>query len=199
MRTRTGFVSALVLAAVLASPALAQQNRAASPAQPAPQAQQQLNQKDMNFVKEAAIGGMAEVELGKLAEQNAQNDQVKQFGARMVRDHGAANNELGMIASGKSIVLPDRLDQKHMQTRDKLAKMKGAAFDRAYIKEMVEDHDKDMKAFRQHAQTGTDPDIKAFAQKVLPTIEEHDKLAHDIMKSLSAVGSSQPASGGRSR
>jgi putative membrane protein len=199
MRTRTGFVSALVLAALLAGPALAQQNRAATPAQPETQAQQQLNQKDLAFVKEAAIGGMAEVELGKLAEQNAQNDQVKQFGTRMVRDHGAGNNELGMVASGKSVVLPDRLDQKHMQTRDKLAKMKGAEFDRAYMREMVEDHDKDLKAFRQHAQSAADPDLKNFAQKMVPVIEEHDKLAHDIMKSLTAVGSSHPAPADRQR
>jgi len=197
MRTRSGFVSALVLAAVLAGPALAQLNRAATPT--APQAQQQLSQKDLSFVKEAAIGGMAEVELGKLAEQNAQSDQVKQFGSRMVRDHGGANNELGMIASGKSAVLPDKLDQKHMQTRDKLAKMKGAEFDRAYMRDMVQDHDKDLKAFRQQAQSATDPDLKNFAQKMVPVIEEHDKLAHDTMKSLTAVGSSHPAPAGRSR
>src|SRR5688500_10510113 len=99
MHTRSGLVfSSLALALVLAGPAFAQQTRPAAP--PAQQAQQQpqLNQKDMKFAKEAATGGMLEVELGKLAEQNAQNDQVKQFGARMVRDHGAANNELAMVA-----------------------------------------------------------------------------------------------------
>ena len=200
MRTRTGFVSAFVLAAVLAGPAFAQQNRAAAPAQPAPQAQQQqVNQKDLAFAKEAALGGIAEVELGRLAEQNGQNDQVKQFGTRMARDHGAGNNELGMIASGKGVTLPDQLDQKHMQTRDKLAKMKGAEFDRAYMREMVEDHDKDLKAFRQHAQSATDPELKNFAQKMVPVIEEHDRLAHDIMKSLTAVGSSHPAPAGNRR
>lgn len=149
----------------------------------------------MNFVKEAAMGGMAEVELGRLAGQNAHNDQVKQFGARIVRDHGAANNELAMMTAGKGVTMPQQLDQKHMQMRDKMAKMRGAEFDRAYMKEMVADHDNDLKAFRQHAQTGADPDIRGFAQKSLPTLEEHAKMAHDIQKSLSAVGSTRPPQG----
>jgi putative membrane protein len=173
----------------LSGPALAQQTRPATP--PSNQQQQQLSQKDMTFAKEAAIGGLAEVELGKLAEQNAQDRQVKEFGARMVRDHGAANNELAMVAARKGITLPDQLDQKHVQLRDKLAKLRGAEFDRAYMREMVEDHDKDVKAFRQHAQSGTDPDLKQFAQMTLPTIEEHDRMAHGIVKALTATGSSQ--------
>ena len=111
MRPRSGFVSSLVLALSLAGPAIAQQNRAATPLQQAQQ-QHQLNQKDMNFVKEAAMGGMAEVELGRLAEQNAQSDQVKQFAARQVRDHSAGNNELAALASGKGATLPQQLDQK---------------------------------------------------------------------------------------
>ena len=195
MRTRSGFVSSLALALVLAGPAIAQQNRPATPAQQPQQAHQQhqLNQKDMNFVKEAAMGGMAEVELGRLAEQNAQSDLVKQFAGRLVRDHSAGNNDLAALASGKGVTLPQQLDQKFAKMRDKLAKMRGAEFDRAYMKEMVEDHDKDVKAFRQHAQTGTDPDLKAFAQKSLPMLEDHDRIAHDLLKSLTAVGSTRPA------
>jgi putative membrane protein len=199
MHTRIGFLSSFAIALVLAAPGFAQQNRPAAPAQSAQQAEQRLNQKDIGFVKEAALGGMAEVELGKLAEQNGDNDQVKEFGSRMVRDHGNANNELQTIASGKGVTIPQQLDPKHMQLRDRLAKLKGAEFDRAYMREMVQDHDKDVKAFRQHAQSGTDPDIKQFAQKTLPTIEEHDSMAHDIVKSLTAVGSSQSQPGGTRR
>ena len=90
------------------------------------------------------------------------------------------------------MTLPQQLDQKHQQTHDRLAKLRGAEFDRAYMRDMVADHDKDVKEFRQQAQTASDPDIKAFAQQTLPTIEEHDKMAHDTVKSLTAVGSSQP-------
>ena len=81
---------------------------------------------------------------------------------------------------------------------DKLSKMRGAEFDRAYMRDMVQDHEKDVKKFRQEAQHGGDPDLKGFAQKTLPVLEQHLKMAHDTNKSLTAVGSSgqhEPQSG----
>jgi putative membrane protein len=159
--------------------------------QTAGQAQQQkLSEKDKSFAKEAAMGGMAEVELGKLAQQNAQNDDVKQFGARMEQDHSAANQQLMSILTDKDVPVPQQFDEKHRKTLDKLSKMRGAEFDRAYMREMAEDHDKTVKKFRDEAQHGNDADLKAFAQKTLPVLEQHQKMAHDISKSLTAVGSS---------
>lgn len=188
MRNRFGFVSALAIAVMLAGPAFAQQMRAV----PAPhQMNHQLSRADMNFIKEAAIGGMAEVELGKLAQQNAGSDEVKQFGARMERDHGAANNELTTLAGNKGITLPRQLDPKHAQLRDKLARLKGAEFDRTYMREMTKDHDKDLKTFRRQAQSAGDPDLRQFAAKTAGVVEQHDKMAHDISQSLTAVGSSR--------
>src|SRR5437763_14745814 len=99
MRNGLALSSTLALALALATPAMAQQTRP-MPAQPA------MTQPDMNFMKEAAAGGLAEVELGKLAQQNGQSDQVKQFGARMVTDHGNANQQLTSLASGKGMTLP---------------------------------------------------------------------------------------------
>lgn len=183
MRHRIGFVSAFAAAAIFAGPVFAQQMRAAPPPH-------QLSRADMSFMKEAATGGMAEVELGKLARQNAQSEDVKQFGARMVQDHGAAGNELATLAANKDVKLPDRLDPKHAQLRDKLARLRGGEFDRAYMREMTKDHDKDLKAFRRQAQSASDPDLKQFAAKTAGVIEQHDKMAHDISQSLSAVGSS---------
>src|SRR5437879_52611 len=106
MSTRFGFVSALTLALLLAAPAFAQHPRQAMP-------DRNLSKHDMSFVKDAAIGGLAEVELGKLAQQNGQDNQVKQFGARMEQDHGKANDELSKIATGKGMTLPQQLDAKH--------------------------------------------------------------------------------------
>lgn len=185
MRKRFGLVSALAVAVVLAGPAFAQQPR---PAAPAPA--RQLNQQDMKFVNEAAAGGLAEVELGKLAQQNGGDEQVRSFGSRMVNDHGAANDELAKIASGKGMTVPNELDKQHMQLRDRLAGLRGDAFDRAYMREMTRDHDKDLKAFRREAQTAADPDIKQFAAKTAKVIEDHDRMAHQIDSSLAAVGSS---------
>jgi len=183
MRHHIGSVSAFAAAALIAGPVFAQQMRAAPPPP-------QMSRADMNFMKEAATGGMAEVELGKLAQQNAQSDDVKQFGARMVEDHGAAGNELTTLAGNKGVRLPEQLDAKHAQLRDKLARLRGAEFDRTYMREMTKDHDKDLKAFRRQAQSASDPDLKQFAAKTAGVIEQHDKMAHDIGQSLNAVGSS---------
>jgi len=148
---------------------------------------------DHQFVMEAARGGMAEVDLGKLASEKAQSPQVKQFGERMAQDHGKANDELKSLAQQKNITLPTELDSKHQSTHDKLAKLSGAQFDRAYMQEMLQDHRKDVNEFRKESQSGKDPEVKAWAAKTLPTLEEHMRLAQSI--SGAAVGTSGSKSG----
>jgi putative membrane protein len=147
---------------------------------------------DQGFVLEAARGGMAEVELGHLAEQKAVNDRVKQFGQRMIADHGKANSELKAIAESKDITVPMDLGDEHKATMDRLSQLSGPAFDRAYIQEMVADHTKDVVEFKKESENGKDPAVKAFAAKTLPTIEEHMKMVQDIYKGLGsgAVGTS---------
>ena len=117
---------------------------------------------DQAFVKEAAVGGMAEVELGNLAKQNAASADVKQFGDRMVTDHGKANDELKQWASQKNVTLPTELDAKHKATRDRLAKLNGAAFDKAYMQDMVTDHKQDVAKFRKESTSAHDADLKAW-------------------------------------
>jgi putative membrane protein len=132
---------------------------------------------DRAFAEKAAAGGAAEVEAGKVAEQRASHDKVKQFGARMVQDHGKANGELKQIAAGKGLQLPGTPDADHQQQMARLQKLTGAEFDRAYMDHMVKDHRKDIAEFRKQASSGKDPEIKAFAAKTLPTLEEHLKMA----------------------
>ncbi len=215
MRSGLVFSSLTALALAFASPAFAQQAPAGPPGPTQMPAQgqmqpghmatsgqtqnQKLSEKDKNFAKEAAMGGMAEVELGKLAEQNAQDNDVKQFGAKMVQDHSAANQKLMPILAEKDITAPQQLDEKHRKTLDKLSKMRGAEFDRAYMHDMVQDHESDVKKFRQEAEHGKDADLKSFAQNTLPVLEQHLKMAHDVNKSLTAVGSSSGAQGHKSR
>jgi putative membrane protein len=145
-------------------------------------------QADHAFVLEAAKGGMAEVELGRLAADKATNDQVKKFGQRMVDDHSKANDELKSLAQTKSITIPSNLDPKYKSLHDRLSKLSGAEFDRAYMREMVSDHRKDVNAFRRESQSGQDPTVKAWAAKTLPTLEEHLKMAEEASKG--AVGTS---------
>ena len=118
---------------------------------------------DREFIEKAAAGGAAEVEGGKVAEQRAASDKVKQFGARMVQDHGKANEELKQIASGKGLQLPSAPEAHHQQELARMYKLSGAEFDKAYMDHMVKDHRKDVAEFRKQASSGKDPDIKAFA------------------------------------
>jgi len=136
-----------------------------------------LGSADHSWVMKAAVGGMAEVELGKLAQSQGSSDAVKQFGKRMVDDHSKANDELSQIASRKGITLPTSLDAKHQATRDRLSKLSGAAFDRAYMDDMVKDHREDVAEFKKEASNGQDADLKAFASKTVPTLEDHLKMA----------------------
>jgi putative membrane protein len=151
---------------------------------------------DHQFVMEAARGGLAEVELGKLASEKAQSEQVKQFGQRMEKDHGKANDELKSLAQQKNITLPTALDSKHKGTIDRLSKLSGAQFDRAYMQEMLQDHRKDVTDFRKESQSGKDPDVKAWAAKTLPTLEEHLRIAQST--SSAAVGTSGSKTGATS-
>jgi putative membrane protein len=139
------------------------------------------------FVTQAAIAGMAEVELGKMATQSGSNAKVKSFGQQMVTDHTKAGDELNSIATAKAVTLPTSLDPMHQATRDKLAKLSGAEFDRAYMEAMVSGHQTVAKNMMTEASSGTDPELKAFAAKILPTVQMHLKMAQDIQKDVSGT------------
>ena len=140
------------------------------------------------FVKKAAQGGMAEVELGKLATEKASSDDVKQFGQKMVDDHSKANDQLKQLASQKSMDVPSDLAPKDKAEVDRLSKLSGPAFDRAYMKHMVMDHTKDATEFKKEATSGSDQDIKGFASNTLTTIQDHLKMAKDINAKLGTQG-----------
>jgi putative membrane protein len=137
---------------------------------------------DNKFVHDAALGGMAEVELGKLATQKASSDAVKQFGQKMVDDHTKANDQLKEIASKENISVPDSLDSKHQSRIEKLSKLSGPDFDKAYVKDQVKDHKKDVSEFKSEAENGSNPNIKQFASTTLPTLQEHLSMVQDISK-----------------
>jgi len=144
---------------------------------------------DSSFVNEAAIGGMAEVEQGKVASTKAANAEVKKFGQMMVTDHTKANEELTALAKKKGWTLPTELDSSHKSTLDSLRAKVGADFDKEYVDEMVDDHETDVKAFEDKAKNATDPDLKAFAEKTLPTLRKH----LDAIKAIQAKMNNAPA------
>jgi len=132
-----------------------------------------------DFVKDAAQGGMAEVDLGNMAVKNSQNADVKKFGQMMVDDHGKANTELKALAAKKNITLPTDMGS-HQATHDRLQPMTGPGFDKSYVDAMLTDHNNDIKDFEKQAESGTDPEIKAFAAKTLPTLKKHLKAIEEI-------------------
>ena len=151
----------------LAPASLAQTNQSAN----------RLAAADSTFAQKAAQGGMAEVKLGNLAKDHATSDAVKKFGQQMVDDHTKANDELKNLAGKKGITLPTEIDAKDQATYDRLSKLNGVEFDRAYMTDMVRDHRTDITEFRHESERGQDADLKSWAGKTLPTLEHHLQMA----------------------
>jgi putative membrane protein len=128
-----------------------------------------LTANDRDFMKKAAEGGMEEVEMGRMAEQQGKSAEVKAFGKRMVTDHSKANSELMALASRKGVKLPTHGPKKET--------MRGDNFDKQYISDMVKDHEKDLAEFQREASNGSDPDVKAFATRNAKVIQKHFELA----------------------
>jgi putative membrane protein len=137
----------------------------------------ELNATDRDFVQRAASGGMAEVQAAQLAQQRASTPQVRQFAARMITDHTQANDELQQIAQDANLTLPTKPTGKDALAGQRLGALNGAAFDQAYAQEELRDHQQDVALFRKEAASGQDPALKAFAQKMLPILQQHLQLA----------------------
>ena len=155
---------------------------------------------DREFVEKMGQVNLAEVKLGQLAAQHASNAQVKQFARRMVSDHEKANAELKQIASKMAVQVPAALDAKHQELHDRLSKLKGAEFDREYMKAMVDGHQEVAQELERHADSGARPgdrsvgtsgdatqthaSVTAWASKTLPDVRQHLEQAKQIEAKL---------------
>jgi putative membrane protein len=139
---------------------------------------------DRTFITKAANGNRAEIELGKLAGERASSEGVKEFGQRMVTDHGKAYDEIKELAERKGMTLPADLDAKHRKLQDRLSALSGPAFDRAYVDEMVKDHRQDVADFQRQATTGKDPEVRNWASQTLPTLQDHLKQVQALQAQL---------------
>jgi len=142
--------------------------------------QSQVSKGDRTFMMDAAQGGMLEVQMGKLAQERGQSDAVKQFGKRLEADHSKANEQLMAIAQKNGVTLPTSLDKKHMGNVDKMNKGKAENFDRDFAKHMVDEHQKDIKKFKQIADKGDNAELKQFAAQTVPILEEHLAMAREL-------------------
>lgn len=139
---------------------------------------------DAKFTTQAAVGGMAEVELGKMALEKSSNAQVKEFATMMVKDHGMANTELMAIAKQKNITLPSTVDDEHKKKMDDLSKKTGANFDKAYVSAMVDGHKSTLKLMEDESKDGKDADLKSFATKTAPIVQTHLTMINKINDSM---------------
>ncbi|MGH9513540.1 MAG: DUF4142 domain-containing protein [Terriglobales bacterium] len=156
-----------------------------------------LDTADRQFVTKAAEGGMAEVELGKLAVDKGSSEDVKKFGQRMVNDHTKANDQLKEVARKEDVKLPDELSAKDRATKAHLEKLSGASFDRAYMSDMVRDHEKDVAEFSRESKMAKDPEVKNFASQTLPTLRDHLKNARSVASQTGAQASAKSPTGSK--
>lgn len=143
-----------------------------------------VDEADAKFTTQAAVGGMAEVELGKMALEKSSNAKVKEFATMMVKDHGMANTELMAIAKQKNITLPSTVDEEHKQKMDDLSKKTGTDFDKAYVDAMVSGHKSTLKLMEDESKDGKDADLKSFATKTAPIVQSHLVMINKINDSM---------------
>jgi putative membrane protein len=142
--------------------------------------QSSLSSRDRNFINQAAQVGMLEVQLGQLATQRGSTNTVKQYGQRMVNEHTQANQQLMQLAAQKGVTPPTNLDSQHKAVMNRISNLSGANFDDAYMKEMIDSHNQAIALFQAQSQQGQDPDLKAWATKLVPNLQAHLQMANQM-------------------
>lgn len=142
------------------------------------------SRQDRKFVEDAAIAGMAEIQLGQIATQRAQHPAVRDYGNQMVNDHTTANRRLMTIAATLGITPPEELDFRHRRMVKKLGKAEGREFDEDYIEGEVKDHKKMVEIMEEQISDGENPDLKQLATDMLPRIREHQQMAERLKEQL---------------
>jgi putative membrane protein len=142
-----------------------------------------LSSKGSSFVKEAAEGNQSEIALAQLAQQKAQNPEVKNLADMLQKDHQQAQEKLQTIAQAHSVTLETSPTFTQKRAQSKLEKLTGAEFDQQYAKDMLEDHVKDIKKFQKASANVEDTDVKQYAQEMLPKLQTHLQHAESAARS----------------
>ena len=142
---------------------------------------------DAEFLAKAASGGMLEVEMGKQVAARAVTPDAKKFAEQMVSDHTKSNAELMELAKKKNITLPTALGDDHAKVLKDVVEEKGVKMDQEYMKEMLKDHQEDVKEFTDASIKASDPDIKAFAAKNVPVLQMHLDMVTKMKPTVDAA------------
>ncbi|MBC7835055.1 MAG: DUF4142 domain-containing protein [Phycisphaerales bacterium] len=149
-------------------------------------AERAMEKSDSAWIQDVAQGGMSEVRLSEMATTQAQSEEVRRFARRLVNDHTNANNDLRTVARGEGVTLPGTLDTHHREMAQNLARSNGTDFDRGYLRMMVDNHNKTVEKFEAAAAGASDAEVRAFAERTLPTLREHQRMAKEIADRLGA-------------
>lgn len=209
IRNKAHFASvaavAVLACGLAAAPLLAQSHPGGMPAQPPaqpsqpsttpgnqgqdPGLQNQQAVNDQQFLRKALEGGAAEVQLGQLAQQKSQSDDVKQFAQKMVNDHTQLNNQMEPIAKQLGVAEPKGPSKKDRQLIEKLSALSGPQFDEEYIRAMVKDHKQDLREFKDEAQMAQDASVKRAATEGSAVISQHLQQIEQIAQSHNVTAS----------
>ncbi|MER3494999.1 MAG: DUF305 domain-containing protein [Mastigocladus sp. ERB_26_2] len=147
---------------------------------------------NQEFVTQATQGNLAEIELGQLAQKRAASAEVKQYAQQMIKDHTQAQNQLKQLAAQKKLTVPQSVGEQNKQVAANLSKLSGVDFDRAYMNQMVQDHQKTVSLFQREAEQGQDPDLQAFASTKLPTLQQHLQQAQSLADKTTGTTTPSP-------
>jgi putative membrane protein len=136
----------------------------------------------VNFMHKAARAGLAEVELGRLALDRSNDNEIRGFAQRMIDDHSRANSELRDLAAHERVTLPNGVTKAQLAAFNRLRRLRGNAFDRAFMDQMNVDHDQAVNLFRTQARYGRDTDVRQWADRTLPTLQHHRQMARDLRR-----------------
>jgi putative membrane protein len=177
LQSIAGAVAALVLVLGGMSVARGQQNAPASA--------------DQKFVESAAKGGMLEVALANQAASKSNNADVKNFANHLIQDHSKGNQELAQLAQKDGLPMPSAMGSDEEKKLQKFSSLNGQDFDRAFIRHEIKDHKQDIKEFSKEAKNGTNPDLKDYASKTVPQLQQHLSMAESVGKKIGASRSAK--------
>ncbi|MDB6112863.1 MAG: outer membrane protein [Pedosphaera sp.] len=145
-----------------------------------------LTDADNQFMQRAAQDGKAEIRMGQVIVQKAQNQDLRNYGQRLINDHTRMDQQLAQIAARKTVLLPTQADAAHQQMMDTLTSLSGMDFDQSALQDAIRDHQTDIQLYQQASTTLQDPDLRAFAQQSLPILQQHLDLARQLRATLNA-------------
>lgn len=152
-----------------------------------------LSAMDKQFIRKVAQGNIAEVKVGRLALQKSKNERVRNIASMLVKEHSQAQEALKPIAASHNFAFPKDTDRKHKAMYNRLSRMSGAAFDKAFMKGQVKDHNATLALFRKEMEKGQDSHVRDYAAQFIVNIQNHTQHIHNVASNLGIRVAAEPS------